>query len=537
MALDGPLDGMHFHNNGDFTLLDSQYVLAHVLREPGQQLLYRYDLGDKWDHIIELEQVMDDNAPFVNPASGSDCCVCGATGASKLCGKCRQAKYCSSKCQRRHWTDGHKECCLNQGVLSGVRLIGGAFNCPPEDSSSSTTKTLLAKGPDHYDPNSAMASNWKENGVRNIYAFDLGAHARRLRAAISDKASAKHGYRKHTTFFSRDAADAHINMADHTANADGSTESVRTRPDTSEEACCFNCGKPEQSSAGGLFRCSGCKVSWYCSLICQKAHWKLHKSDCRANQVRFDARLQEAINAVRVARSRIDPRNPGMADGKLLLQQARGHKTTGDEYYGIGEFKMAATAYTMAIDALNQKPADDAQFGAARGILSDCILSRADCRLQRAAAARASPVVCKSLVRMAHDDCNATTEGHGYLPGTGKKARMLHMASELDDASEDAGRQTPAITLPMIVEGHTVGFYARFCAEECPICYEAWDGRLVEADVVALECGHAICKECLAGYCAECKKSFKQETSSKRLRTSWVCPVCREDIGDVPTLS
>ena len=59
------------------------------------------------------------------------------------------------------------------------------------------------------------------------------------------------------------------------------------------------------------------------SSSCQKVHWKSHKSDCHVNQARFNARLPQAVNAVCVARLRIDTGNPGMADGELLLQPSR----------------------------------------------------------------------------------------------------------------------------------------------------------------------------------------------------------------------
>jgi len=96
---------------------------------------------------------------------------------------------------------------------------------------------------------------------------------------------------------------------------------------------------------------------------------------------------------------------------------------------------MAATAHTTAIDALNQKPADDAQFGAARGLLCDGFLSRADCRLQRVASARVSPVVRKSLVRMARDDCDAWTSTGGAeqaLPGTERRAYFTWQTRPLE---------------------------------------------------------------------------------------------------------
>ena len=40
-------------------------------------------------------------------------------------------------------------------------------------------------------------------------------------------------------------------------------------------AFCHACRKPARSS------CSRCKAAFYCDEVCQKAHWAVHKVDCR----------------------------------------------------------------------------------------------------------------------------------------------------------------------------------------------------------------------------------------------------------------
>lgn len=42
---------------------------------------------------------------------------------------------------------------------------------------------------------------------------------------------------------------------------------------------CFNCGQSESEPA--LKTCAKCSTALYCSRGCQKAHWKIHKKECR----------------------------------------------------------------------------------------------------------------------------------------------------------------------------------------------------------------------------------------------------------------
>ncbi|XP_014668636.1 PREDICTED: uncharacterized protein LOC106809910 isoform X2 [Priapulus caudatus] len=49
---------------------------------------------------------------------GSRCCQCGArtippARSWKACGQCRQAWYCTPRCQKMHWKAGHKNVCVN----------------------------------------------------------------------------------------------------------------------------------------------------------------------------------------------------------------------------------------------------------------------------------------------------------------------------------------------------------------------------------------------------------------------------------------
>ncbi|KAJ6530228.1 hypothetical protein B0H19DRAFT_1192542 [Mycena capillaripes] len=50
------------------------------------------------------------------------------------------------------------------------------------------------------------------------------------------------------------------------------------------------CGDPtckkKEERVGQWQKCSGCKKQWYCSRVCQKAHWPDHKQACKEVQER-----------------------------------------------------------------------------------------------------------------------------------------------------------------------------------------------------------------------------------------------------------
>ena len=48
-------------------------------------------------------------------------------------------------------------------------------------------------------------------------------------------------------------------------------------PESNPQVCsyCLNPPSPE------LKTCSACKAAWYCSIECQRNHWKVHKAPCK----------------------------------------------------------------------------------------------------------------------------------------------------------------------------------------------------------------------------------------------------------------
>jgi hypothetical protein len=52
--------------------------------------------------------------------------------------------------------------------------------------------------------------------------------------------------------------------------------------DVAEEGCCVYCEESPEHVAMTLSRCGACKKVVYCGRACQKAHWPMHKAQCKA---------------------------------------------------------------------------------------------------------------------------------------------------------------------------------------------------------------------------------------------------------------
>ena len=59
-----------------------------------------------------------------------------------------------------------------------------------------------------------------------------------------------------------------------------------TRPVQGGEKVCSGCGKSAvDAGVEKLLKCSVCTIApSYCSAACQKACWKAHKTECKANR-------------------------------------------------------------------------------------------------------------------------------------------------------------------------------------------------------------------------------------------------------------
>jgi len=256
-------------------MLDSsKYQLCHVLRQPGQRLVYIYDLGDHWIHNIELIQVADKGDALALPTSDM---------------KVKKALV--------------KQYGTRLPTLSGAQLLAGELNCPPEDSNGCDGMgkygNILKRGKKYSCSEASGSMNWKEHKIRNAYNFDFNAHAKRLVSAIAGKSSAKTGqkifnfpiggHKISRNLFPQTKVGEEVKnscMGNPHTGCMSMQETIKTRPDKSKEAVCASCGRQSSIERGEkkfrLLRCSSCRSAWYCGKECQKSDWVNHKKQCRA---------------------------------------------------------------------------------------------------------------------------------------------------------------------------------------------------------------------------------------------------------------
>lgn len=252
-ALFGPkestaIDMMHMALVGWDFLDDSKYELCRLLTHQCAILEYLYDLGDRWDHTITLEEIIPEE---------------------QSTGKCV--------------------------------LMSGEGGCPPEDAhgnfrygenvikawtkgSAKVRKALQA------DPEQSNALNYKGRKF-DPFAFDLEEAARRLADAIASRNSVRFGA-KHfiypvvpgaTSLFGGDDLQKGQHVKKTPMNPGGCMECepfmeevIGDAPDDLALSICAHCGNPHN-----LRRCMGCLKESYCGQECQRGHWKVHKRACR----------------------------------------------------------------------------------------------------------------------------------------------------------------------------------------------------------------------------------------------------------------
>jgi hypothetical protein len=83
--------------------------------------------------------------------------------------------------------------------------------------------------------------------------------------------------------------------------------------------------------------------------------------------------------------------------------------------------------------------------------------------------------------------------------------------------------------LPALIKGSEVATHVKFTGDgTCPVCFEGWadtgEHGLADKPVVALECGHAKCLQCMHDYRVQCNIPFyTEDIDYVQHSTKWTC--------------
>lgn len=219
---------------------DRQFPLASILREVGDTCKYTYDMGDKWSHILRVEEVAD-------PVSSAHFAALGAS----------------------------------------VSLIDGHGGCPPEDSMgmggcygsyeypkflSRYRKASASEQKKIEEEITQRSMNYEQSGVPIPFhpiKFILGYHRELLKVHVEGTNVVRN--------------DAYIGQPMFGAPRDDLPVFIPCLRNDDKCAACLNKLKV-------LMHCAKCKKELYCSRECQVRDWKRHKKTCQVAEAKGAAK-------------------------------------------------------------------------------------------------------------------------------------------------------------------------------------------------------------------------------------------------------
>ncbi|KAI0039185.1 hypothetical protein FA95DRAFT_1577764 [Auriscalpium vulgare] len=254
------VDMMHLQSIGHGAVPEKSnrgvWTLAHLLQEEGETMLWLYDYGDNYTHVITVEGI----AP-VSESTGKVAVIDGAGACPREDGSGNHEwaeevrKLASPIASERETVLGELRHALN---YKG-RTIGASFD--PED-------------------------------------FDLAEARARVHAALGSPDSVGSGAKTFVSMLHEDAVDDFHNGPGAAGRLRrGQTlertwddeeggprlggrymeEITSSKRDKKDGACCYMCGTPHNLSG-----CSGCRKAFYCGAECQRAHWNAgHRAQCK----------------------------------------------------------------------------------------------------------------------------------------------------------------------------------------------------------------------------------------------------------------
>ncbi|KAH8098414.1 hypothetical protein JL720_1357 [Aureococcus anophagefferens] len=211
----------------------SETTLGELLREPGDRIGYTYDLGDFFEHVITLEEVVDASASTgaVAVLGGAMRCPNEGGDGSPFWGGDRAWAY------RVRKDDDGDFYCVPCDRDDFVKSLDPGWR-PPDESRARAAALSRQRA------RSVDAMNVRP-GAFDPAEFDLEACRARVRDAIGSKASAMEGAKQFTSGGARRPSRAPGARQRQVNGVEGGfalTETVSTRPDRREERVCATCG-------------------------------------------------------------------------------------------------------------------------------------------------------------------------------------------------------------------------------------------------------------------------------------------------------
>ena len=143
------MDKMHLtFSNPMYNMDTADYDVRHFLRKVGDRLMYTYDMGDNWNHIITVLAIED---------------------MGKTLRGCDMEQF-----DRKV----HQAIPKKQWVLQGSSLLWGEVNFPPENSEGCDDLgeygSILRKGRYYEVPDAEKIINWKDHDIQYPSRFSRG---------------------------------------------------------------------------------------------------------------------------------------------------------------------------------------------------------------------------------------------------------------------------------------------------------------------------------------------------------------------------
>jgi len=313
------IDMMHKLRHGHLWIDDSTIRIAQLLQQPGDVMLYTYDLGDFWLHKIVLEEVQEPLGEGQSTCALLDgamsCPPEDSNGFEGMGNRKYQANFLDTYFEAKgeavrqgeDQVDGMGVKALKE-FLRG-RGVNPAGLLEKQDLVRCAKELVRRRGPTvaaggkqaeaaRAVREAQVSANWEAMGTTGPEDFSVAAYGARLLKAIRSPQSVPFGQKTNMSSFMGFGGGTTGEMPEEIrmqmmfgAGADKLKKSMKVVDgffdstmseiiagrDTEATALCARCFAPSK-----IGFCALCREAAYCSLRCQELDWKeRHKDECK----------------------------------------------------------------------------------------------------------------------------------------------------------------------------------------------------------------------------------------------------------------